>query len=210
MLAQQQQQNEQQQQEYMRQQQLQQMMQQQQQQQQQEEFMRQQMFLQQQQQQSLQPQHTSVGSNNPFAPRQPGSLLDQPTGMQNNGFQQSSFLPVPQTQTQQSSPSPNITPTPSSPAKPVWTPPAPKKDDGAHAGLAGLLARGREDGLDTFGNQGNLRIPVGQQFHGSNRLAIQQTGNFGANNPFGQVGQNQNQQQNQQQQQNNDQPFFSI
>jgi epsin len=32
-----------------------------------------------------------------------------------------------------------------------------KKDDGQHAGLAALMAKGREDGLDTFGNIGNLR-----------------------------------------------------
>lgn len=150
------------------QQQQQQMMQQQQmqmeQQRQQEEFMRQQM-LQQQQQQSLIPQHTSVGSNNPFAPRPAQqSLLDPSPGQQqqnnNNSLFSNSFLPVPSVQTNnlspsQSSPSP-ATPTPASPAKPAWQQPV-KKDDGAHADLANLIGRGREDGIDTFGNIGNLR-----------------------------------------------------
>jgi epsin len=77
--------------------------------------------------------------------------------------------------------------------------------------------------MDTFGNTGNLRklpcrlcslpcshapgIPVGSGFHSSNRMAFEQTGQgphqtgFGANNPFGQVGQ---------QQKPTDQPFFSV
>lgn len=147
MLAQQQQQ--QQQEEYMRQQMLMQ-----QQQQQQEEYMRQQQLMQQQQQQQLFAQPTGYGSNNPFAPPQPqGSLLDQ-----QSTATQSSFSPMPTfNQQQQPSPAPaTLSPSPPAAAKPTWQN-QPKKDDGDHAGLANLLARGREDGLDTFGNQGNLR-----------------------------------------------------
>lgn len=126
------------------------------QQQQQEEYMRQQQEAQAraQMQSSLLPQHTAYGSNNPFAPKptmpqQTGSLFDsnpqpqtqqQPMGMFGNSFE-------PQNNQ-------TLTPTPAAP-KP-FTPP-PKKDDGEHAGLANLIGRGREDGLDTFGNVGNLR-----------------------------------------------------
>lgn len=131
---------------------------------QQEEYMRQQMML--QQQQSLIPQHTSVGSNNPFAPRPPQqSLLDSgPSNQQqqnnDNNMFGNSFLPVPtqqpnQNQQQPGSPS-QLTPKPPSPAQPAWQAPV-KKDDGAHSNLANLIGRGREDGIDTFGNIGNLR-----------------------------------------------------
>ncbi|WWD02611.1 hypothetical protein V865_000651 [Kwoniella europaea PYCC6329] len=181
---------------------------------QQEEYMRQQQFLQ-QQHTSLFPQPTGYGSNNPFAPG--GGMQSQqsysPAPQQQ---QQSSFLPVPVVSQQQQQ-SPQTTQQPLEPqptAKPTpWTAPAPKRDDGEHSGLAALLAKGREDGLDTFGNVGNLRIPVGSQFHNSNRMAVQQTGaqGFGANNPFGQLqSQQTNQQQQQQPHQRNDQPFFSI
>ncbi|WWC71541.1 uncharacterized protein I206_105499 [Kwoniella pini CBS 10737] len=173
---------------------------------QQEEYMRQQQFLQ-QQNTSLFPQPTGYGSNNPFAFG--GGQQQQPQQQSYSPQPQSSFLPVPTvTQQQPQTPQPVE---PQHTAKPAFTP-APKRDDGEHSGLAALLARGREDGLDTFGNVGNLRIPVGSGFHGSNRVAVQQTGaqGFGANNPFGQLqNQNTNQQQ-PQQQQRNDQPFFSI
>ncbi|WVQ82303.1 hypothetical protein IAT38_004431 [Cryptococcus sp. DSM 104549] len=195
-----------------------QMMQQQQQQQQQEEYMRQQMALQEQQrqqqewlqqQQYLQQQNTSLlaqptgyGSNNPFAP---GGASHQQAPSPQPQQQQSVFLPTPQVSLQPQQQEPQKL-EPQQTAKPAWTP-QPPKDDGQHSQLANLLARGREDGLDTFGNQGNLRIPVGSTFHNSNRLAVQQTGvagsnGLGANNPFGQP-------QGQQQKQT-DQPFFSI
>ncbi|TXT13099.1 hypothetical protein VHUM_01500 [Vanrija humicola] len=205
MLAQQQQQQE----ELLRQQQMLQ------QQQQQQEYLRQQQLLQQQQQQaSLLPQQTGYGSNNPFAPKPPqSSLLDPQPG---SSFSNNSFLPVPQSTTPQLS-SPSFTSqqplTPSSPAKapakPAWQAPV-KADDGNHSDLANLIGRGREDGLDTFGNVGNLRVPTGSVFHQSNRVAVQQTGlqpqatGFGANNPFGRPTQQQ------QQGQNSDQPFFSV
>lgn len=232
--------------EYMRQQQ---MMQQQQQQQQQEEYMRQQYLQQQQQQQqALMAQPTGYRSNNPFAPsssflspqNNPGSSNASGLfGSSPNQQTQSSFLPVPNVSLQ----SP-----PSQPTSPMEQPtsngaesrpfggnasPRPAKDDGQHAGLAGLLARGREDGLDTFGNMGNLRkctwplsesphvcctnacvgIPTGSAFHNSNRMAIQKTGQMGGNNPFGQM-QNQgatgSQGGQQAQSGRSDQPFFSI
>jgi len=161
---------------------------------QQEEYYRQQYLLQQQQQQQQQQQAllaqpTGYGSNNPFAPAQPQQ--QQPTPQPQ---QQSSFLPVPVVSQQQPA-SPQPTPQP----QPAFNP-RPQRDDGQHSGLAALLARGREDGMDTFGNTGNLRIPVGTGFHQKNQLAIQQTG-FGGNNPFGQA---------QQQPKPSEQPFFSI
>lgn len=126
----------------------------QQQQQQQEEYMRQQMLLQQQQQQQqLFAQPTGYGSNNPFAPQT--SLLEpQPTATQSSFNPMSQMSQNPQPQQQQQPTQPSINPTPAS--KPSWQAPQ-KKDDGEHADLANLLGRGREDGLDTFGNQGNMR-----------------------------------------------------
>lgn len=196
------------------------------QQQQQEEYMRQQMALQEQQrqqqewiqqQQYLQQQHTSLlaqptgyGSNNPFAP----SLGSQQTGQISSPQpQQPSFLPVPNVTAQSQSPAPQAQMPeqqplePQATARPAWTPQT-KTNDVEHGQLASLLARGREDGLDTFGNMGNLRIPVGSTFHNSNRIAMQQTGagGLGANNPFGQK----QAQQGQQQGQSREQPFFSI
>jgi len=51
-------------------------------------------------------------------------------------------------------------PAPVQPAQaptPAFNPP-PRKADTQHGELAGFLARGREDGMDTFGNMGNLRM----------------------------------------------------
>ncbi|RSH77683.1 uncharacterized protein EHS24_003249 [Apiotrichum porosum] len=222
MLAQQQQE------EYMRQQQQQQMMQQQQQQQQllqqqqQEEYMRQQQMMA-QQQTGLFAQPTGYGSNNPFAPRPTGgSLFDSQPSSANN----SSFLPVPsmQTNTQNTSvfgTSPSSMPSSlgQSPSPQAGTPAqrpvaARQQSDGANAHLANLIGRGREDGLDTFGNMGTLRVPVGTGFAS--------TGTLGANNPFGRpqmTGQQMTgaggaaqlqQQTGQQQQRPTDQPFFQI
>ena len=123
---------------------------------QQEEWMRQQQYLQQQQQQQYQQQQsllaqpTGYGSNNPFAPQQQQQQPAMPSFSQSSS---SSFLPVPSV-TPQQAPTPAKV-EPQQTAQPFR--PAVKKDDGQHAGLANLLARGREDGLDTFGNTGNLR-----------------------------------------------------
>ncbi|KAJ9123190.1 hypothetical protein QFC22_001383 [Naganishia vaughanmartiniae] len=195
---------------------MQQQMMQQQQQQQQEEFMRQQMMLaeqerqrqewlqmqqqqqmmqQQQQQQALMAQPTGYRSNNPFAP-----MVAQHTAMP--------AMPSPQIQ-------PQPTPQPALPPQPTYTQPveqpkpaAQPKDDGKYSNLAQLLAN-RDGGIDTFGNVGNMRIPVGSTFHPSNRLAIQQTGmqsnNTGSTNPFGRPSNGSQQQQGQ-----SDQPFFQL
>ncbi|GHJ86147.1 hypothetical protein NliqN6_2549 [Naganishia liquefaciens] len=181
--------------------------------QQQEEFMRQQMMLQEQerqrqewmqmqqqqqmmqQQQALMAQPTGYRSNNPFAPMAP-----QHTAMP--------AIPSPQPQAavpQTPAPQPTFT-------KPAFTQPEPPKpapqpnDDGKHAHLANLLAN-RDAGIDTFGNFGNMRIPVGTGFAPSNRLAVQQTGaqnTNGSTNPFGRPNNGQ------QQQAQGDQPFFQL
>jgi epsin len=68
-----------------------------------------------------------------------------------------------------------------------FTPPPQKEQDPQHARLNALLATG--EGMDTFGNTGNLRIPaqhtapgtfVNSAGAGINRIHQQQTGN----NPF--------------------------
>ena len=105
---------------------------------QQQQLAYQQQLQQQQQQQQMQqpaplvPQHTSIGSNNPFA------QFSKPA----------SPPPMPVTQA------------PALAQRPATTQPAasarPPKDDGKHAHLAGLLGN-RDDGIDSFGNQGALR-----------------------------------------------------
>ncbi|KAM5541613.1 hypothetical protein V8D89_004803 [Ganoderma adspersum] len=207
-----------QQQEWQMQQQLQaQQLQQQQQQQQQEEWMRQQQMLQLQQQQQqqqflmpqqqpLMPQATGFGSNNPFAPS-----LAVSTSMQ-----QHSSSPGPQTAspvsfnlqgTYGNGPS-SVSPPPMSQSAPPSaqrqnTMPAVKtRADDEHSKLANLLAA-REDGIDTFGNWGNLRYGqhVGRLVTGQPTGAPQNS-----HNPFAL----QQQQQQQQQGITNEQPFFSI
>ncbi|CAO3693337.1 hypothetical protein CU097_015200 [Rhizopus azygosporus] len=72
--------------------------------------------------------------------------------------------------------------------------------DSKYAKLNSLLAN-KDDGMDTFGNQGNLRIPYGTGF--ANSIGLQNTGNNGTNNnansfgsisrnPFGQAAANNN------------------
>lgn len=121
-------------------------------QQQQQEWMQQQYLLQQQQQQQqqqmLQAQPTGYGSNNPFGPgpsAQPQQASPQPP--------MPAFLPTPQI----SSPAPAPTLQPQLTAQPPKQAQRPQKDDGENAKLAALLANGREDGMDTFGNVGALR-----------------------------------------------------
>ena len=140
------------------------------------------------QQDALKP--TPTGSNNPFAssfnrPQHP-SAQSQPT---------LSTLQEQKTATQFNQPSYNninnsITsyqPSPSS-QQPQQQPPQPKlESDPNRARLNALLASG--EGMDTFGNTGDLRIPaqhtapgtfVNSSGQGLNRLHGQQTGN----NPF--------------------------
>lgn len=111
--------------------------------------MRQQYLQQQQQQQQMMAQPTGYGSNNPFAP---GGSQYQPPQQQQSPQPTSSFLPVPQVSSPQP---PQQQIEPQQTARPFQ--PAVQKDDGQHSHLAGLLAKGREDGMDTFGNTGNLR-----------------------------------------------------
>lgn len=181
----------------------------QQQQQQQEEWMRQQAMMQQQQmfqqqqqqlqpQQSLQPMVTGFGSNNPFAPASlPGSPpVSAPApvsfnlgGTYANGSAPSLSSPPPQ---------PSLSAPPS--ANPSGSQRQPSRADEQHAHLANLFAN-RDDGIDSFGNFGQLRY--GQQ---AARLVGQQTGAPNTHNPFAQ----QQQQQQQQFQPQSEQPFFSI
>ena len=146
----------------------------------------------------------SAGSHNPWGAIQqpPEALKPAPTGS-NNPF--ASSFNRPQPQSQQSGP-----PTLSSLAEqrtatqfnnqssfnPITSfsspqqPPAPRKEENAHtARLNQLLATG--EGMDTFGNTGESRIPsqhtapgtfVNSAGHGLNHLHSSQTG--GGNNPF--------------------------
>ncbi|KAI0052177.1 ENTH-domain-containing protein [Auriscalpium vulgare] len=187
--------------EWMRQQQLLQL----QQEQQQQQALQQQQYLQQQQQ--LAAQQNSFASNNPFAlstaapaaqtpsPRPPQSSLSNfalPStyDQHQRTTDLSSFSPSPQPQPQ---PQPSRSPQP---------PKGPTRADQQHANLANLFAAPRDDGLDTFGNIGQLRY--GHTDAG--RIVAQKTGapQQASFNPFAP------QQQQQQHQQQSDQPFFSI
>ena len=134
------------------------------QQQQQEEWMRQQqlMQLQQQQQQFLMPQQqplmpqpTGFGSNNPFAPSLAVSTSSLPPAAQTASpisFNlQGTYGPT----SASTSPPPQSLSAP--PGGRTNTMPSVKtRTDDEHSKLANLLAN-REDGIDTFGNWGNLR-----------------------------------------------------
>ncbi|WAQ83986.1 hypothetical protein PtA15_4A437 [Puccinia triticina] len=192
----------------------------------------QQMLMQQQQQQMLmaqhtavqpiQPQMTSYGSNNPFAQfSQPGPMIHQTNPMTQSlparapsappsSFNFNDYASLNSPSSARPPPMPAQTASNaeafSRPARDT-THSAPPKDDGQHAKLASLLAAG--GGVDTFGNEGTMRVPVGSPFHPSNRLAAQKTGaeagpSSSASNPF---MMNQQRQQPQQQAEN---PFFTI
>ncbi|GJN91508.1 hypothetical protein Rhopal_004531-T1 [Rhodotorula paludigena] len=186
-----------------------------------EDYMRQQQMLYAQQQaqqpqQPIQPQATGFGANNPFAafaaPPQTSSPAPQPAF-------DSSFQPSP-------------LPAPAPAAAPEQPQVQPQRTGGGgrfkasgdakHGELASMLGRGREDGLDTFGNVGASRVPVWQQktgqqvAQGQGPMQPQTTGLAKPLNPFGSVtgnyqapmqfnqptGYGQQQQQQQQQQQN--------
>ena len=143
--------------------------------QQQEEWLRQQqqqqLFLQQQQQQQqpqmfLQPQAnplvaqpTGFGSNNPFAPAQPTST---PSPIPFSPPQQNSMpsFNLPGTfenRTNGMSPSPRPSPASQATNLPKANPQkGPTRADQEHSHLANLLANA-DDGVDTFGNYGQLR-----------------------------------------------------
>ncbi|GJE91504.1 ENTH-domain-containing protein [Phanerochaete sordida] len=121
---------------------------------QQEEYLRQQSYLAYQQQQlqqqytqPLQPQTTSIGSNNPFAAPSPSPSLSST----------STTSSVSRT---------------TSPATPYSARSLSRQDD-RHAHLAGLFAARVDDGVDTFGNQGFLRYGPTD----TGRIAATKTGN---------------------------------
>ncbi|RPD56853.1 ENTH-domain-containing protein [Lentinus tigrinus ALCF2SS1-7] len=142
-----------------------------QQQQQQEEWMRQQQLLQLQQQQQQQqflmpqqqplvPQATGFGSNNPFAPSLAMSTPSLPTQLSSPG-QTTSPVSFNLQGTYGQGPSSTSPPPVSHSAPPEAVraqsvPPVKTRVDDQHSHLANLLAN-REDGIDTFGNWGNLR-----------------------------------------------------
>ncbi|GAA5968676.1 hypothetical protein JCM8115_003676 [Rhodotorula mucilaginosa] len=185
-----------------------------------EDYMRQQqmMYMQQQQQQPnqqpIQAQPTGFGANNPFAafaPQASPSPAPPPPQQEpaSNGFE-SSYRPEPAP-----------APAPVQEQQPQRTGGGRYKTGGdeRHSELARMLAGGREDGLDTFGNVGATRVPVWQQKTGQGQgpMMPQTTGLAKPLNPFGtgvttyrpqQFNQPTGQQQ--QQQQNNEQPFFTI
>ncbi|GJE94092.1 ENTH-domain-containing protein [Phanerochaete sordida] len=197
----------------LQQQQQQQLLAQQQQQQQQEEWFRQQQLLQfqqqQQQQQPLVPAVTGFASNNPFAPATSPSPMSpaspplsapQPSvqfnlgGTYSNGTQpsySSSVSPQPPHPQQSLSAPPSAAPRPGSQG--------PTRADEQHSQLASLFAQRTDDGVDSFGNVGQLRYGGQAQ-----KLVGQPTG--ANHNPFYQ----QQQQQQQQYGQSAEQPFFSI
>jgi len=166
--------------------------------QQQEEWLRQQQqqqHLQQQQQQQmfLQPQAnplaaqpTGFGSNNPFAPTQPVSSPSPTpfTPPQQNPMPGFNLPGTFENRRNGVSPSPGPSPASQATNLPKTNPQnGPTRADKEHAHLANLIANA-DDGVDTFGNYGQLRYGA--------------TTNKTGTNPFSKQPQNQ------------EQPFFSI
>ncbi|KAI8088688.1 uncharacterized protein BX664DRAFT_385306 [Halteromyces radiatus] len=122
-------------------------------------------------------QTSSMTGTNPFgqqsqSPLQQPSIQPQQTGFSNAtpNFGQSSTTsfgtPTSQSVNQQlTTSSPTIS----------------KPEDPRYAKLNSLLGN-REDGMDTFGNTGNLRIPFGTGYASTLRPEIKQTGNTNGNN----------------------------
>ncbi|MBW0531125.1 hypothetical protein O181_070840 [Austropuccinia psidii MF-1] len=202
-----------------------------------EAMMQQQMLMQQQQQQQqqqqiiaqhtamapIQPQMTSYGSNNPFAQfSQPGPMIHQSTSTNlsvparapsapPSSFNFNDYASLTSSSSSRPPPLPaQNTSNAEAFKRPIYqpAPPAPTKADEQHAKLAALLAGG--SGVDTFGNEGTLRMPVGSPFHPSNRIAVQKTGAVSSSsNPFLSNGnQGPSNQSNHQPQVEN--PFFTI
>ncbi|PLW14756.1 hypothetical protein PCANC_15696 [Puccinia coronata f. sp. avenae] len=178
--------------------------------------------------QPIQPQMTSYGSNNPFAQFSqqapaPGPMMHQthslaqslparaPSAPPASSFNFNDYSSLASSSSARPPPMPAQT---AANAEAFRRPlheknpsaAAPPKDDGQHAKLAALLASG--GGVDTFGNEGTMRVPVGSPFHPSNRLAAQKTGTqAGGSNPF---MMNSSTSAQHQQQQQPDNPFFTI
>ncbi|KAB5591191.1 Epsin amino-terminal domain containing protein [Ceratobasidium theobromae] len=156
-----------------------------QQQQQQQQAQQQQFLMQQMQMQNpMMAQPTGYGSNNPFAMM---GAPSQPSPMSTPAPSMSPFPSASSSSITQSSPSPQPSLTQKNTIANSRRP-----DDGANSHLAHLIAN-REDGMDTFGNVGQLRFGHGQS---AQRLHATHTG---AHNPFGQP-----------QQGANEQPFFTV
>ena len=134
--------------------------------------MRQQQLLQMQQQQQQQqylaaqqqlvPQQTSFGSNNPFAsfsnaPPLPSQPSPVPPASSLSTFSLPSTYETHSPHTNLSS---SLSPAPISSASSSPGPSRPTRADQEHAHLANLFAAPRDDGLDTFGNIGQLRCVV--------------------------------------------------
>ncbi|KAI9247006.1 hypothetical protein EDC94DRAFT_637615 [Helicostylum pulchrum] len=66
--------------------------------------------------------------------------------------------------------------------------PQPTQSDLKYAKLNALLSS-KDDGMDTFGNQGNLRIPYGTGFASSSNFKPVEESNTTNKNPFGQMNQ---------------------
>ncbi|EMD31148.1 hypothetical protein CERSUDRAFT_89468 [Gelatoporia subvermispora B] len=152
---------------------------------QQEEWLRQQQYLQQQQTatQPLPSQITGLGSNNPFAP--------SPTPATNDAFTRQASSPGPVaspvsftlTGTYENRKNTASAPPAAAPREPERqvSGSAPPRADQEHAHLASLFAARGEDGVDTFGNTGQLRFYATQ----AGRVAAQRTGPA-SHNPFSQ------------------------
>ena len=169
------------------------------------------MFLQ-QQQMFLQPQAnplttqpTGFGSNNPFAPSQPASS-PSPTPFpppQKNSTPTFNLPGTFESRTNGLSPSPGPSPASQATNLPKTSPQrGPTRTDQEHAHLANLIANA-DDGIDTFGNYGQLRCVSTDIFCSAPFLIAPRYGatmNKPGTNPFSK----------QQQPQNTEQPFFSI
>jgi epsin len=128
-----------------------------------------------QQAQAIQP--TPTGSNNPFATsfQRPASTPAKPT--------------LATLQEQKTLTNFNTNPNPSFSSPTTYTPTSPQKELNPHEARLNALLAGGGDGLDTFGNVGNLRIPAQHTAPGTfvnsagshlGRIHEQQTGT----NPF--------------------------
>ncbi|WFD43095.1 hypothetical protein MPSI1_001748 [Malassezia psittaci] len=122
------------------------------------------LMTQQQQQQPLMPQPTSFGSNNPWL--NPSSTSSQPTTL-------SEPEPAPPTRQETETDTLISFDTPAEPvAKPQATGPPRVKISNAHPELDRLLASG--DGVDTFGNTGDMRL--GHSYGAFSQMRQQPTG----------------------------------
>ncbi|KAL1918460.1 uncharacterized protein VTP21DRAFT_3120 [Calcarisporiella thermophila] len=143
----------------------------------------------------------SMGSNNPFGQMGGGFGASQPQPQQQqqqqqlsfsglggtNGFAGSAAYPS-QGNGLASAPASSTSFTPSIPPSTsvsmAGSASTPTKDDGKYSKLANLIGN-RGDGVDTFGNVGNMRIPYGSGFSSSiGYQSSQNSTSQAANNPF--------------------------